>query len=69
MMINKVDVLNRIEKPGLVAVIRGSSISGTLNMVAALIEGGVMGIEITYSTPRAADVVKVLAERYDDQIC
>jgi 2-dehydro-3-deoxyphosphogluconate aldolase/(4S)-4-hydroxy-2-oxoglutarate aldolase len=37
-------------------------------MVEALVAGGVYGIEITYSTPNAAEVVKTLAGKYGDEI-
>ncbi|MFZ1400063.1 MAG: bifunctional 4-hydroxy-2-oxoglutarate aldolase/2-dehydro-3-deoxy-phosphogluconate aldolase, partial [Candidatus Promineifilaceae bacterium] len=37
-------------------------------MVAALVAGGVTGIEITYTTPNAAEVVAALAQRFGDEI-
>jgi 2-dehydro-3-deoxyphosphogluconate aldolase/(4S)-4-hydroxy-2-oxoglutarate aldolase len=37
-------------------------------MVDALVAGGVLGIEITYSTPNAPQVVKTLAQHFGDQI-
>ena len=37
-------------------------------MVEALVAGGVMGIEVTYSTPNAPAVVKELYQKYGDQI-
>ncbi|MCU0504124.1 MAG: bifunctional 4-hydroxy-2-oxoglutarate aldolase/2-dehydro-3-deoxy-phosphogluconate aldolase [Anaerolineae bacterium] len=61
---NKSDVLQRVKKLGLLAVIRGPSEALTLKMVDALVAGGVTGIEITYSTPNAPGVVKALAEAY-----
>jgi 2-dehydro-3-deoxyphosphogluconate aldolase/(4S)-4-hydroxy-2-oxoglutarate aldolase len=36
--------------------------------VEALVAGGVIGIEITYSTPKAAQVVRTLRDRYGDDI-
>jgi len=64
----KQDVLEKIKQLGLLAVIRGPSVDLTVQMVGALIKGGVLGIEITYSTPNAEEVVKTLAEQYGDQI-
>jgi 2-dehydro-3-deoxyphosphogluconate aldolase / (4S)-4-hydroxy-2-oxoglutarate aldolase len=66
--LNKNDTLNRISSLGLVAVIRGPSAELTVSMVDALIAGGVCGIEITYSTPNAEDVVRTLDQRFGDQI-
>lgn len=65
---NKQQVLEKIKALGLLAVIRGPSADLTVQMVDALVAGGVLGIEITYSTPDAERVVKTLAEKYGDEI-
>jgi 2-dehydro-3-deoxyphosphogluconate aldolase/(4S)-4-hydroxy-2-oxoglutarate aldolase len=65
---NKEDTLSRISDLGLLAVIRGPSPELTLKMVEALIAGGVFGIEITFSTPQAGEVVKMLEKTYGSQI-
>jgi 2-dehydro-3-deoxyphosphogluconate aldolase/(4S)-4-hydroxy-2-oxoglutarate aldolase len=61
-------VLEKVKALGLLAVIRGPSPDMTLKMVDALVEAGVVGIEITYSTPQAAQVVRDLNEKYNDSI-
>lgn len=65
---NKEKVLADIQALGLVAVIRGPSADVTVQMVDALVAGGVRGIEITYSTPNAEDVVRQLAKKHGDKI-
>ena len=65
-MINR--TLEKIKSIGLLAIIRGPSVDLTLKMVSALVEGGVYGIEITYSTPDAAGVVRSLREKYGQEI-
>jgi 2-dehydro-3-deoxyphosphogluconate aldolase/(4S)-4-hydroxy-2-oxoglutarate aldolase len=65
---DKQATLNKLKELGLVAVIRGPSPELTVKMVAALIEGGVLGIEITYSTPNAAEVVRSLDQQFGDKI-
>ncbi len=65
---NKETVLEKIKKLGLLAVIHGPSSELTVQIVDALVKGGVLGIEITYSTPNAEEVVKILAEKYQDKI-
>jgi 2-dehydro-3-deoxyphosphogluconate aldolase/(4S)-4-hydroxy-2-oxoglutarate aldolase len=65
---SKEETLSRIKKAGLLSVIRGPSPELTLKMVDALIAGGVYGIEITYTTPNATEVVKSLDETFGDQI-
>ena len=65
---NKQEMLEKIKELGLLAVIRGPSAGLTVQMVEALIKGGVLGIEITYSTPDAESVVKTLSEKFGDRI-
>ncbi len=65
---DKQSVLETVKTLGLLAVIRGPSAELTVKMVSALIEGGVKGIEITYSTPNAEAVVAELDRTFGDQI-
>jgi len=65
---NKVEVLEKVKQLGLLAVIRGPSAELTVKMVDALVAGGVSGIEITYSTPNAEEVVLALSGKYGDSI-
>lgn len=65
---NKTEVLEKVKELGLLAVIRGPSPELTVKMVEALVQGGVKGIEITYSTPNAEEVVKTLADKFGNNI-
>lgn len=65
---DKQETLNRLHELGLVAVIRGPSPELTLRMVEALVAGGVTGIEITYTTPNAPEVVRQLAATFGHDI-
>lgn len=65
---NKMEMLEKVKQLGLLAVIRGPSPDLTVKMVEALVAGGVLGIEITYSTPNAEEVVKTLAKNFGDSI-
>jgi 2-dehydro-3-deoxyphosphogluconate aldolase/(4S)-4-hydroxy-2-oxoglutarate aldolase len=65
---DKAETLKRLRALGLVAVLRGPSPELTLQMVEALVAGGVCGIEITYSTPQAAQVVRELGRKFGAQI-
>lgn len=65
---NKAEVLEKVKELGLLAVIRGPSPDLTIKMVAALVAGGVTGIEITYTTPNAEEVVRNLSEIYGNSI-
>nr|MBP7593217.1 2-dehydro-3-deoxyphosphogluconate aldolase [Chloroflexota bacterium] len=64
----KEDTLQKIRELGLLAVLRGPSADLTVQMVAALVAGGVLGIEITYTTPNAAEVVAELKRQFGDRI-
>jgi 2-dehydro-3-deoxyphosphogluconate aldolase/(4S)-4-hydroxy-2-oxoglutarate aldolase len=64
----KTAVLDRIKSLGLLAVIRGPSAAATLKAVHALVRGGVLGIEITYSVPDAPNVVQRLRAKYGDDV-
>lgn len=65
---DKQEILNKLHTLGLVAVIRGPSPELTVRMVEALAAGGVIGIEITYTTPDAAAVVRALDRAFGDSI-
>lgn len=65
---SKEATLDTIRHFGLLSVLRGPSLDLTLQMVDALIAGGVRGIEITFTTPKALEVVKSLDRCFGDQI-
>lgn len=60
--------LKRIEDLGLLAVIRGESRAAAMDVVGAVIEGGVLGIEITFTTPDTPRVMQNLNEEYGERI-
>ncbi len=65
---DKAKTLETVKALGVVAVIRGPSAELTVKMVDALVSGGITGIEVTYSTPNAEQVVAELASKYGDKI-
>ncbi|MEM6281690.1 MAG: bifunctional 4-hydroxy-2-oxoglutarate aldolase/2-dehydro-3-deoxy-phosphogluconate aldolase, partial [Chloroflexota bacterium] len=65
---NKTETVQKVKALGLLAVLRGPSEEVTINMVDALVAGGVMGIEVTYTTPNAPSVVRQLKAKYGDDI-
>jgi 2-dehydro-3-deoxyphosphogluconate aldolase / (4S)-4-hydroxy-2-oxoglutarate aldolase len=58
----KWEVLQRIADSGLVAVVRAEDPSQAAQIAEALAEGGVGAIEIAFTVPGAADVIKCLAQ-------
>jgi 2-dehydro-3-deoxyphosphogluconate aldolase/(4S)-4-hydroxy-2-oxoglutarate aldolase len=64
----KAETLGEIRRIGLIAVLRAPSEELALGMVEALVAGGVTGIEITYTTPNAPNVVRALDRIYGSRI-
>jgi len=63
-MLSKEQVLSRIRESGLVAVVRADSAEQAEKIAGALAAGGVAAIEITFTVPGAADVIKALVTKY-----
>jgi 2-dehydro-3-deoxyphosphogluconate aldolase/(4S)-4-hydroxy-2-oxoglutarate aldolase len=66
--VDKQAILKRITELGLLAVLRAPDPAGARRTVDALVEAGVLGIEITYSTPDAASVVADVKQSYGDEV-
>lgn len=61
---NKKEIISKIKKGGLVAVVRAESPEQAFKITEACIEGGVAAIEITFTVPGAADLIKDLTKKY-----
>ena len=64
----RIQTVERVGELGLLAVVRGESRAAALEVVGSLIEGNVLGIEITFTTPEAPRVIQELDEEYGDRI-
>jgi len=62
----KLDVLTKISECGVVAVVRADSKEEATKISAACIEGGIFGIEVTFTVQGADEVIKELASIYQD---
>lgn len=60
--------LLKLRQTGILAVVRAPSTESAIRGAAALLEGGVTGLEITYSTPDAPAVIRALRAEYGDKI-
>lgn len=65
---DKASILHRLAAVGLLAVLRAPEPSGARRAVEALVEAGVVGIEITYSTPDAAAVISGVLDEYGGEV-
>ena len=63
-MMNKVDILKKIQDCGVVAVVRAESAEKAIKIADACVAAGIAGIEITYTVPGASEVINELSKRY-----
>ena len=64
----KEQYFEQIAVSGVIAVIRAPSIDILPDLSAALVAGGVLGIEVTMSTPKAIEGIERLADAMGDKI-
>ncbi len=62
----KHEVLKRITDVGVVAVVRAENEAEAIDISKACIEGGIPAIEVTFTVPGAADVIKALDQKFGD---
>ena len=60
----KEQILSKIKAGGLVAVVRAESVEQAYKITEACIAGGVVALEITFTVPGAAELIKDLAQKY-----
>jgi 2-dehydro-3-deoxyphosphogluconate aldolase/(4S)-4-hydroxy-2-oxoglutarate aldolase len=60
----KEEVISGIQRTGVVAVVRAESGEAAIAIADACLEGGVNAIELTFTVPRAHEVVAALRKRY-----
>ncbi|MEK4947829.1 bifunctional 4-hydroxy-2-oxoglutarate aldolase/2-dehydro-3-deoxy-phosphogluconate aldolase [Carnobacterium sp. FSL W8-0810] len=60
----KVNILQRIEEAGVIAVLRGETKEEVLKTSHAVIKGGIRSIELTFTVPEANEIIKELADYY-----
>ena len=60
--------LETLKSTRVLAVLRAPSAESAIRTADALVDGGVTGLEITYTTPDAPAVIRALDEKYGDRI-
>ncbi len=61
---DKLEVLKRLTDCGVVAVVRAENADQALRIVDACIKAGIVGIEITFTVPGAAEIIRSLSAKY-----
>ncbi|MDY0257962.1 bifunctional 2-keto-4-hydroxyglutarate aldolase/2-keto-3-deoxy-6-phosphogluconate aldolase [Gudongella oleilytica] len=64
----KFEVLQRIEKVGVVAVVRAENSEKAKKIALACMEGGIDSIEITFTVPGAQKVIEDLVAEFGDKL-
>jgi 2-dehydro-3-deoxyphosphogluconate aldolase/(4S)-4-hydroxy-2-oxoglutarate aldolase len=66
-MPEKNKICERLERPGIIAVVRAKSASQVLPLTEALVRGGIIAIEITMTTPNALAAIRAAAREFGSQ--
>ena len=59
--------MKRLENAGVIAVLRADSKEEALKISHAVVEGGMIGLELTFTVPQADEVIRSLVETYHDE--
>ena len=62
------DPLADLKRTAIIAVLRAPTPDAAIAAVDALVAGGVTGIEVTYSTPQPAEVIREIARRHGSAV-
>lgn len=65
-MMKKINILSKVTECGVVAVVRADSKEEAVKISEACVEGGIQGIEVTFTVQGADEVIKELASLYKD---
>lgn len=60
----KYEIYQAVKKEGVVVVIRGKSVEQAIKTVEACYAGGIKIIEVTFTVPRADEIIKQLVDKY-----
>lgn len=64
----KFEILSRIEKVGVVAVVRAENSEKAKKIALACMDGGIDSIEITFTVPGAHKVIEALTKEFGDSL-
>jgi 2-dehydro-3-deoxyphosphogluconate aldolase/(4S)-4-hydroxy-2-oxoglutarate aldolase len=62
------DPYGRLREAGLIAVIRASRPDEAVHVAGALLAGGIPAVELTFSTPGAAEALAEVRQRYGEEV-
>jgi 2-dehydro-3-deoxyphosphogluconate aldolase/(4S)-4-hydroxy-2-oxoglutarate aldolase len=68
MTMTPTEALAAWRRTGVIAVLRAPDAARASRTVDALVAGGITGIEVTYTTPDTAEVIRTALDRYGDSV-
>lgn len=63
----RMEILSRLERAGVIAVVRGKDSAEAVKASQAIIAGGVKGIEVTFTVPNAQAAIQELIDNCQDE--
>ncbi len=66
-MRSKNEVISALCNPGIIAVVRARSADQVIPLASALLEGGILAIEITMTTPDAIDAIRQASAKFGNK--
>lgn len=63
-MSKRSEIISRLLNPGIIAVVRTASMEQVLPVCEALVAGGVIALEITFTVPNALDAIQQTSARF-----
>ena len=64
----KAAILQRLQVPGIIAILRGKTAAGMRGAVEALLAGGVSSMEVTMTTPGALELIREVSTAFAGRV-
>ena len=65
----KFEIYQAVKEEGVVVVIRGDSVEQAIKTIEACYAGGIKIMEVTFTVPRADEIIKTLVDKYKGSCC
>lgn len=63
-MPSKSEIISRLTDPGVIAVVRASRVEQVIPLAEALVDGGIIAVEITLTTPEAINAIREASRHF-----
>lgn len=62
----RANIISRLQSPGIIAIVRARQLNHVSPMFKALLQGGIIAIEITLTTPNALEVIRQACNEFGE---